>query len=367
MSSETRSLQLGRKRTSPAVRILAFVGALICVTGSHGLAAPQDPSPTPGTPSEGRAALSAPNAVTLSGAGRTIAVSREIRGGELQVGLQDTSTPIAICNETKTPLRPGPLKLRYLVLPDVTAPRELGPTEGVLADGPSNGVFVTNTVPDGSFVVFNLSRDPSPDRAQGILASCWKSIREAKDLQGRREAAVKTGDDAVKKTQALIVTLRQRIESQRADAATFGGRAESADRIADILKRVEETRGALTKAETDLAEQQELLATAQQALADTPDDIRGNLGMSLSDAEYTVTLLSAGALLKVGVVLVTPSKGVYYDFASYSPRSSLQLMPSAIIRWFCTVSANSLSWQTWFPASILSAFFSRLRLKTAPS
>ena len=26
-------------------------------------------------------------------------------------------------------------------------------------------------------------------------------------------------------------------------------------------------------------------------------------------------------------MLVTPSKGVYYDFANYSPRSSLQLMP----------------------------------------
>lgn len=298
--------------------ILRFVAALTL------LAAPYDSTAAPQEAASKSAAGG--NAVTLSASGRTIAVSRDIPAGVLKIGVLDDRTPVTVCNDKKE-FRPGPLKLRYLVLPDVSSPRELSSSEGEAAGDPVDGVFATRAVTRGSFVMFNLSRDPSPDRDAPILLTCWGSIRDAKGLQSRREDDVKSKEEAVKKTQALITTLRQRIESQRADAATFGGRGESAERIAETLKRVEETRGALTKAETELVTQQEELATAQEALADTPGEIRDNLGMSLSDAEYTVTALGAGSLLKVGGVLIGSSKGVYYDFASYSPRSSLQLMP----------------------------------------
>lgn len=330
MNPLAHSRRLAPRRTLEAIRrTAAFCAVILAVAANISPAAAQAPSPTTDAaktaPPQVGIPPPEPRSVTLSSNGRTIAVSRDIRSGVLTIGVIDTRTPLTVCNNP-IEIRPGPLSLRYLPLPDVSSPRELGQSEGHIANKAADGTFVIENVAEGQFVIFNLFQEPSQGDKSPIT-TCWGSVREARGTQERREEEVRTLEEQVKQTQSLMATLRQRIESQRDDATAFGGQAESADRIADILTRVDATRAALTNAEADLSSQQRMLADAQQVLADTPDQNSKNLGMSLSDAEYTITTINAGALLKIGGLLVPPSKGIYYDFGSYSSRTSLQLMP----------------------------------------
>ena len=263
--------------------------------------------------------------LTLDAAGRTLTALSTIEAGvDLLIKIAPQSGQIALCGNDPIKITRGKRTLRILALPDVTLPRELHENEGDIVPE-VEGAFKIEAKHTGAFVMFNLSEAAAITSNE--LRECWDSVQEAKTNRATLESDISQKKGTIKDREAEIAILRPRLESQRADAAIFDGSGDTADRVTAILKIAEETRKTLTTKETELVAAQVALRTLEEKLSTSDKTEAAELGMKAADAEYLLASVLAGSQLKVGGILTGKLKATYYDFGTFTLRSTLQMTP----------------------------------------
>lgn len=306
-------------RTIAAARLYCAVrigGPLVLLTAFAAAADAQNTRPTVVDP---RVVL------TLDAAGRTLTASSAIKAGvDLSIKIAPPAGDIRLCGSTPIKVTRGKRTLRILGLPDVTPPRELKENEGEDIDE-VGGAFRIAAKHTGAFVMFNLFEAAATQNKE--LGECWDSVQEAKRKRTDLEKHISLQKGVIKDRETDIAVLRPRLESQRADAAIFDGSGDTAERIAAILKVAEETRTVLTAKESELVAAQLSLRDSEETLSKADATEADELGMKAADAEYLLASVIAGAQLKVGGIVTGKLKAAYYDFGTFSPRSTLQMTP----------------------------------------
>jgi hypothetical protein len=260
-------------------------------------------------------------ALTITPAGKTVAAANSVPAVRPIVIAVQGKAPDKLCQRT---VKPGALSFRYIVSTEVISPRRLLANEGTSAATSVPPVLVPGQN-DRSFVMFNIVRDPSESTAE--IDTCRTDLKAAKDKIKDAAKDVKTAEEKLQTAQRERAKLKTKIESLRADAATYRGSESATSEIASILVKIDTERTNLATTEDSLPKLEKEVTDAQKVLAEKSDEQEQELGASISETERLINVFAGGSLLKIGGISVGRFKAVFYDFSARDPLSTLQIMP----------------------------------------